>query len=253
MIGVRVGVPSLRRSRDFSPADIPGLALWLRADAGVLNPAGTAAINGDPVATWQDQSGNARHATQGTTARRPTLVTGVLNGRPAVRFDGVDDLLGGALSGVISTSVFAVAKFRSLPSTGGMAIYDSSDATETNRSVLLFYEVGTPSAVNLRASAAPTQAGAAFSDTANFNIWAGRVTSGAGRVLHRNGSLFASNATPTSIVATPTAYRIGHLFSNAYPGAVDTPEVLVYNSALSDANRSLVERYLGVQYALAVA
>lgn len=65
-----------------SPDDIPGLRLWLVAD----NISGS---NGDPVTTWPDASGNGNDATQSTTNKKPTLVTGALNGHSVVNFDGV--------------------------------------------------------------------------------------------------------------------------------------------------------------------
>ena len=68
--------------------------VWLKADAGVLNASDLPASNGEAVKTWQDQSGNFNHVTQTTAARQPTFNTGVLNGMPAVSFDGGDDLQG---------------------------------------------------------------------------------------------------------------------------------------------------------------
>jgi autotransporter-associated beta strand protein len=61
------------------PDGLPGLILQL--DASQL----TGLSDGDPVATWNDMSGLANHAT--TSAGTPIYKTGVLNGRPVVRFD----------------------------------------------------------------------------------------------------------------------------------------------------------------------
>lgn len=62
----------------FSPSDIEGLVLWLKADAieGV--------DDGDPVTVWSDSSGNENDATSGANAL--TYLTNVQNGKPAVRF-----------------------------------------------------------------------------------------------------------------------------------------------------------------------
>lgn len=74
------------RAGGFTPAD--------------LNPAGwgeaselTGLADADPVESWTDLSGNARHLAQGTAGNRPTFRTNVINGHPVVRFDGVDDRL----------------------------------------------------------------------------------------------------------------------------------------------------------------
>ena len=49
------------------------------------------------VITLYDQSGNSRHATENTSDKRPIIVEGgntvEVNNRPAILFDGVDDLL----------------------------------------------------------------------------------------------------------------------------------------------------------------
>lgn len=62
-------------------------SLWLKADAI------TGLADGDPVATWPDSSGNGNHATQGTAGSRPLYKVNVVNGLPAVLFDGSDDYL----------------------------------------------------------------------------------------------------------------------------------------------------------------
>jgi len=59
----------------------PELAAWLKADAI------TGLANGAAVANWSDSSGNGFNASQGTASRRPTYVTGAINGMPAVHFN----------------------------------------------------------------------------------------------------------------------------------------------------------------------
>ena len=62
-----------------------GLALWLKADAGLT-------LNGSTVSGWADQSGQGRNAFQGTTASQPKLVTTAL-GLPGLQFDGTNDFM----------------------------------------------------------------------------------------------------------------------------------------------------------------
>lgn len=62
-------------------------SLWLEADGTVLNGSSAAAANGDAVATWTDTlSGSTKSATQGTSGNRPTFVTNIVNGNPAIQF-----------------------------------------------------------------------------------------------------------------------------------------------------------------------
>jgi PKD repeat protein len=73
-------------SAQILPDDLPGLELWFRSDLGVTTELTT-------VALWEDQSGNDRDASTFAAGLRPVLVDDVLNGYPAVRFDGNNDFL----------------------------------------------------------------------------------------------------------------------------------------------------------------
>ena len=75
-----------------SPSDIPGLKLWLKADAI------TGLNDGDPVVTWPDQSGNSNDADQTDTSRQPEFISTVseLANQPPVRFDNTDDGIKGS-------------------------------------------------------------------------------------------------------------------------------------------------------------
>lgn len=88
-VGLRRGGTFTPPVQDFTPADLPGLALWLdAADAASIS------LNGSAVTQWNDKSGNGRHFAQGTAAQQPAYVPGAHNGRAALRFDGVNDRLG---------------------------------------------------------------------------------------------------------------------------------------------------------------
>lgn len=102
----------LSRATTFSPSDLSGLVQWLKADAI------TGLSDGDPVSTWGDSSGNGRDAS-GSGSARPVYKTNILNGKPTVRFDGVDDTMSLAAltltKGISAVTLFAVCRFRSLP------------------------------------------------------------------------------------------------------------------------------------------
>jgi hypothetical protein len=66
----------------FVPTDIAGCQLWLDA-----SDASTISI-GTGVSQWDDKSGNARHATQGTGASQPSYILSEYNGLNTVRFNG---------------------------------------------------------------------------------------------------------------------------------------------------------------------
>lgn len=70
-----------------SGSGFPTPEVWLKADAI------TGLVDNDPVALWIDSSGNNNDAAQATAAERPIYKTGIVNGLPIVRFDGVNDSL----------------------------------------------------------------------------------------------------------------------------------------------------------------
>ena len=74
----------------LSAAGLPvryGLELHLDADAI------TGLVDGGNLSSWPDMSVHNRNATQSTVSRRPLYKADVLNGKPVVRFDGIDDYL----------------------------------------------------------------------------------------------------------------------------------------------------------------
>lgn len=82
----------------FTPDNVLGLQLWLdAADATTLfqNSDGTTAATADtdPVGYWADKSGNARHATQSNSGKRPQLKTNIINSKNAIFPDATDDYL----------------------------------------------------------------------------------------------------------------------------------------------------------------
>ena len=88
----------------LAPNQVSGLQLWLKADAGVFSDAGiTPAVSGNTVGQWNDQSGQGNHATQTTSADAPTYTTNVLNGLPAIQFNGTAAVLNSAYLGVPGT------------------------------------------------------------------------------------------------------------------------------------------------------
>jgi hypothetical protein len=63
-LGLGLGL-SKYSSSAFSPTQLSGCVLWLRADKGTTIGTG--------IATWADQSGQGNNATQGTGSAQPTL------------------------------------------------------------------------------------------------------------------------------------------------------------------------------------
>ncbi len=68
----------------FSPTDIDGIELWLKADEGVLDENDETPADGGNIAEWRDLSGHAHHLTQSADNNRPRYAASGLNGLPGV-------------------------------------------------------------------------------------------------------------------------------------------------------------------------
>ena len=84
------------RRRRFSPLRLAGCIFWAEADQI------TGLVDGDPVTTWFDLSGNGNNPTQSTASKKPTYKTNIVAGKPVVRFATDDEL---------ATSVVATFNF----------------------------------------------------------------------------------------------------------------------------------------------
>ena len=131
----------MRRMRHLKPREIQGCQLALDASIPTslydATSGGSLVAADGAVARWEDQSGNARHATQGTGSLRPLRKVAISNGGDAISFDGVDDYLDhGATAGSDTATLFVAGVRR---------------ATQTDFRVLLTYGSSAPgSFINLR-------------------------------------------------------------------------------------------------------
>ena len=70
------------------------MVFHFKVGAGLVDGSGNPATNGVDVQTWQDQSGNGRHVSASSAARRPIYQFNIAtNGMPGLFFDGIEDLL----------------------------------------------------------------------------------------------------------------------------------------------------------------
>ena len=229
----------------FSPSDISGLLLWLKGDGTLWQDSARttpATSDGDPVGAWDDDSGNADHATQATAGARPSLQTAELNGLAVVRLDGGDMLQSVADAGQLPVSVFAVVR---------------PDNFSAKRTVL------GPSGGGALAFGFNPTTGTLFADRASVANLGNGTTGAAAATWHRIGFLYDGSSytfrlngasTGTGSVSQSFASRDTQVGANQGAGSEpmigDLAELLVYNSVLSDTDRDNVEAYQATKYGL---
>ena len=210
----------------FLPTDLTGLQCWVAANLI------TGLADGDAVTTWTDLSGNGNSPTQGTAARRPTYRTAIHNGLPVVRFDGTDDSLGASFTLAVPYTVFLVTIPRTLPA-NQYAIDGITQNTIGVQSLTTdLYAFGDAGFVRTGVLAV----GAFFYYTL--------IANGASSATYFNGG---TEITGTEGAATG-GIRLGSAANDTVFGNFDIAEVIVYNTALSAANRASVESYISEKY-----
>ena len=209
--------------------------------------------------TWYDQSGNARNLGQATAANQPRVVNaGVVEtdgGRPTMRFDGIDDfLLGASNIGLTGNPLFTLSlvSTATLPSAQVFVSFGAAGAGQG------FHYMGANSGNGAwfgYANSVQLGTVALLSPASPFVM--SLVRSGATAAdwsVRQNGAALTvttGNNNPVALVDGPI--NIGRWVGNTSFAAMRCAEVIVHASALSAADRQLLERNQGAYFGVAVA
>ncbi len=227
---------------------VAGAVLWL--DASQI----TGLSDGAAISTWTDATGNGYNATQGTSGAQPIYKANILNGKPVVRFNGSQwmDVSGvHSLFGGVAPATMIVVHKNDTSAARYQVIFSILNDTATR-----LYEI----AADCRApnTALGLRAGTSVKYTnpsAPQNVYAidSFVCTGTLGAMYRNGTTLSSGVDLSTGVITVTRAAIGTRLSGTIEKTNgDIAEIIVYATALSDANRQAVEAYLGTKYGITV-
>jgi hypothetical protein len=233
------------------PADLPvtaGLQLWLKGDAA------TTVGGSGGVVQWGDQSGNANNAIQLDENLAPVLTNNAVNGHPALRFDGTDDFLevadspGLSIAGDI-TSFFVLrfadfATFRAVWAKTSANFPAPTDmyALPNNGRLRLYRGNGTDTGIQFVDSARPFSAG-------SF-LLAGFDQAGTAVTHYLNGLINGTGSITVPLADADGTLRIGTRADLVTKMKGELAELILFDRALSLAERRAVERYLAEKYGL---
>jgi len=226
-------------SRGFNPLSLSP-AIWLDAsDASTLYDAtvgGSLVAANGAIARWEDKSGNARHATQSTGVSQPLRKTSIQNGKDVVRLDGANDFF--TIPAEITPTAVTIFIVQD---TTGDSMFLSPQAD--NRQIRIGQGGG---------NVLSTYDGAANPQSTALTVARGTCSlvlykkSGSTVSFYENG---AAKGTGTN-----NDIKIGTLFAGAGGGGDfingDISELLIYPTALADADREAVETYLNSKWAI---
>jgi hypothetical protein len=232
-------------SASVSPTQIAGLQLWLDASAPETlfdaTTGGSLVAADGGVARWEDKSGNGRHATQSTSGNRPTRKINQRNGLDAILFDGTNDFLSiGSITIPASHSVFQI--YQRLGGVQSFGIAGDPRYASLWFSDGVLYQISNPDF---------TTHGTSSASTGYFLVSTIRNAT-ASIELRRNGSTVSSVTTGsgvTNAVSGEWTYIGNRTAGNFHSG--NLCEIIIYDTALSDTNRGLVESYLMSKWGIA--
>lgn len=217
----------------FDPTLIAGCQLWFQAEAI------TGLGDGDPVLTWSDGSGGGHHAAQTQASRQPTFRTGVINGRPVVRFDGTDSMSLSLSEASTAHTFFFVIDLAALGGHGNF-LFDS----QSGRLTLDAAKNASPHHVRWRDSSWRN----IDDGVAGLQLLTWIFEGTTGEVFRNGASLGTGTYNLTSLGGT-TALGSNYTGNqNRFEG--DMAEAIYYNHALAAADRQQVEQYLSNRYAI---
>ena len=227
---------------------VSGMAIWYDA-----NDAGTFTYSSSNIISqWADKSGNARNATQATTASQPTRETNVINGLPIVRFDGSNDSLGftNILNADTSFTLFWVLRPRNVSSGTYQPSFSSETSPDADDGALHYINPSSQGA----SYPFQTKSWQSYDNTntyvANTSYLMEFIADGSVFKVFRNGTQESTNKN----VGSAPAYAQTNIAKQNNPGgrfaAFDFGEILIYTTALSAGDVTTNRNYLNAKWGL---
>lgn len=234
----------------WTPASLPNLKSWHKADVGVFSDLGTTpAVNNGTVEQWNDQSGNGFHLTNTVAAQfRPTYKTGILNGKPVINFDPssfAQHLFNSSYNqGGTTVSAFIVVKYTADGPNSRIMAYESSSGSDADAASWLIYE---PSLTQVNTYN-------------NGNKSVSPITSSSWNALGTifdgvNNTMYKGGVAQTPVAATPTFSATGLLVVGATdtagnPITAQIAEIVIVTDVMSGANITNLTSYLSTEHGI---
>lgn len=225
----------------------PENVIWFIADSLSLSDT-------DPVALWNDLSGNTNNAEQATGSLQPEFRTAQINGLSTVFFDGLEYLSvpdADNLDNTTGVTVIVVAK----PATtdgNPRGLVSKRDAAGSQEAYYLFnhtnnYLYFNAGSQRINGNVAATTDAQIFSATFDGSISNPRSK------VYNNGDESGEGNGPASIGDMSSDLHIGILnpgYAQGFDG--DIAEVIVFRNTLNDAQLQIVNQYINVKYGITI-
>ena len=229
-------------------------AMWL--NAGDIDET---TVNGLVITTWSDAGSNSYSPTQGTYGNKPTYLDSAINGHPAIRFSTVDDddslAFPYTASGTHALSskevtIFVVCTGDSVGDGGIVSnksgYYGWSLKYGDTADDFLFTWSNGSSSFTVDTEASSKTSAHLISVVLEDTTGDGASNKG---TIYRNGNLEETASGAHAPMSSGSQnLRIGYDDANYFDGQIG--EVIIYNRALTEAERQATEAYLAGKYSL---
>lgn len=236
----------------FDPTSISGLLEWYAADRiGGLR-------DGDAVSEWPSYGASGISLIQATGANQPLFKINQQNFKPAIRFDGSNDILAGAtafsLGANDACTIFVVGKVSTKTNFGHFLSYGTTGAGSFN-----YRQVSNSGKGSLVSGADGLGAGATTVATTptgsaadlqgqGFKVHSALITTANQWTTWENAAQMDTVSKSFTLAASATLTAGSR--SDGFPLNGDIAEIMLFNVALTTANRQRIEGYLRAKYAL---
>lgn len=209
--------------------NVPGILRRWRADT-------IAQSNATAVASWSAMTGGGALA-QATGTKQPQYITSGINGKPVVRFDGVDDLLTQTITNVahpitwvlIAKLTATATSYRQVVQSGSEIWLNSTDGWTLYANTTIVSGI----------------------ETTNPVCIIGSIASSTDAQLYLDGTQRATGAVGS--LSTGTSLAVGNHATLARPFNGDIAELLLIDHAVTANEKSWIDTYAQNYYAIPVS
>lgn len=252
------------QTQSSAVSSIKNIVLWLEPtmDGSVTSPTnGTNVESTDIVSSWNDynpQLSVKTHATQSTSASRPSYVSNGINSLPSIRFDGANDNLSITNVCTQNFTAFAVVKTAVAGGTGegyqGQPILWGDRVTNNLDGVPLSIGMGVAKTFNGNFDSTLKGVTPVSNNNTHILVSTRNMATGA-RTIFVDGIADASDfdGSPNTTLNDATTLLIGgntinSLYFTGYIG-----EIIIFDRVLKAEERKAIEAYLGRKWNVQVS
>jgi hypothetical protein len=240
-------VPGICQTGPGGVGNSASVPFWVDANA-------ISQLSGTTVSSWSDLSGNGNNFAQATSSRRPTFQDGIINGLPALRFDGVNDYLASGAVSAMETSQrswYAVCQPITIK-VGGVcgSQYSGISAQKALFNTAVVTNGGSRYYTYSRFTTGVTPISTA---TINTNpTYLSTIVGNSGYSTFQNGGLVGTESGAPLAPTTHVESRIGRHSSANHHFSGYISEHFHFTFELNTCQRTIVDNYISSKYGLAI-